>query len=271
MREMPDRMPSRTSRSLGARTWLGVWTIGIAVFALVTSELFPVGVLSAISADLERLDGRRRPDGDGPGLVAAVSAPLVAVYARDFDSRVVLSLLVALVALSNLASAVRSEHRDRARCSRAVGIGVGGFWALAAGIAPRLVPQARVPLATAVVFGGVSAASVIGVPATAQLEQRARLASRLGDDRRRAQRSSPWPSLLPGPVAAGASQAGDDQGLREPLDGSTPKLAGAPRDHARDRRAVLRVHLRQPDPASPCPESPSPTCRGCCSPTVSPA
>ena len=51
----------------------------------------------------------------------------------------------------------------------AIGIGVGGFWALAAGIAPRLVPHARVPLATAVVFGGVSAASVLGVPATAHL------------------------------------------------------------------------------------------------------
>jgi predicted MFS family arabinose efflux permease len=104
-----------------------------------------------------------------PGVVAAVSAPLVAVHARAYDSRVVLALLVALVALSNLASAFAPNIQTVLAARVAVGIGVGGFWALAAGIAPRLVSQARVPVATAVVFGGVSAASVVGVPATALL------------------------------------------------------------------------------------------------------
>jgi len=168
-----ERMAVETSGDepspLGARTWLGVWTIGIAVFALVTSELFPVGVLSAISADLGVSTGIAGLMVSVPGLVAAASAPLVAVYASDFDSRVVLAVLITLVALSNLASAFAPNIETVLAARVLVGIGVGGFWALAAGIAPRLVTRARVPLATAVVFGGVSAASVIGVPAAAQL------------------------------------------------------------------------------------------------------
>src|SRR4051812_6408788 len=157
------------STQAGSRAWVGVCTIGIAVFALVTSELYPVGVLSAVSADLEVPTGVAGLMVTVPGLVAAVSAPLVAVCARGLDSRAVLSLLVALVALSNLASALAPNIETVLAARVAIGFGVGGFWALAAGIAPRLVSQARVPLATAIVFGGVSAASVLGVPATAHL------------------------------------------------------------------------------------------------------
>ena len=163
-----DNLDAESTRA-GSRAWVGVCTIGIAVFTLVTSELFPVGVLSAVSADLEVSTGVAGLMVTVPGLVAAVSAPLVAVYARGLDSRIVLSVLVALVALSNLASAVAPNIETVLAARVVIGIGVGGFWALAAGIAPRLVPHTRVPLATAVVFGGVSAASVLGVPATAHL------------------------------------------------------------------------------------------------------
>ena len=163
-----ENLDAESTRA-GSRAWLGVCTIGFAVFALVTSELFPVGVLSAVSADLEVSTGVTGLMVTVPGLFAAVSAPLVAVYARGLDSRVVLSLLVALVALSNLATALAPNIGTVLAARVAIGVGVGGFWALAAGIAPRLVPHAQVPLATSVVFGGVSAASVLGVPATAHL------------------------------------------------------------------------------------------------------
>ena len=40
-----ENLDAESTRA-GSRAWVGVCTIGIAVFALVTSELFPVGVLS---------------------------------------------------------------------------------------------------------------------------------------------------------------------------------------------------------------------------------
>ncbi|MFD3873681.1 MFS transporter [Streptomyces sp. NPDC058623] len=45
-----------------------------------------------------------------------------------------------------------------------IGISVGGFWSIAGGIALRLVPERHVARATAVIFGGVETASVLGVP-----------------------------------------------------------------------------------------------------------
>ncbi|MBN0904025.1 MFS transporter, partial [Pseudomonas aeruginosa] len=40
----------------------------------------------------------------------------------------------------------------------------GAFWALIGIVAAQLVPPHRLGLATAIIFGGVSAASVVGVP-----------------------------------------------------------------------------------------------------------
>ncbi|WP_276615604.1 MFS transporter [Nonomuraea basaltis] len=45
-----------------------------------------------------------------------------------------------------------------------VGVAIGGFWAIAGGLAVRLVPAPLVPRATAIIFGGVGAANVFGVP-----------------------------------------------------------------------------------------------------------
>jgi hypothetical protein len=44
-------------------------------------------------------------------------------------------------------------------------VSIGGFWALAAGIAVRMVPERHIPTATAIAFGGATAANVLGVPA----------------------------------------------------------------------------------------------------------
>src|SRR5690606_36886422 len=46
-----------------------------------------------------------------------------------------------------------------------IGISIDGFWALAAGIAVRIVPEPSVGRATSLAFGGATAANVLGVPA----------------------------------------------------------------------------------------------------------
>ncbi len=45
-----------------------------------------------------------------------------------------------------------------------LGFCIGGIWAIAGGLAERLVPPTSVGLALSVIFGGVAAASVFGVP-----------------------------------------------------------------------------------------------------------
>ncbi|WP_171074440.1 MFS transporter [Nonomuraea basaltis] len=130
----------------------------------MTSELLPVGLLNQIGSALEISEGTAGLMVTVPGLVAAVSAPLVTVATGRLDRRLVLAVLVGLVGAANLASAFAAGFAVVLLARILIGVSVGGFWSLAGGIALRLVPERHVARATAVIFGGVEAASVLGVP-----------------------------------------------------------------------------------------------------------
>lgn len=146
---------------------VAVWSVAAAVFAIVTAELYPVAVLDELGSDLGVPTGRVGLAVTVPGLVAAVSAPLVALAGRGRDRRQLFLGLLALVSASSIAVALAPNLEVLLASRVLVGIGVGGFWALAAGIAPLLVAPDRVAAASAVIFGGVGAASVLGVPLSA--------------------------------------------------------------------------------------------------------
>ncbi|MFF3316737.1 MFS transporter [Streptomyces sp. NPDC003035] len=149
----------------GVGAWARVGVVTLGIFTVMTAELLPVGLLTPVAAELEVSAGTAGLMVTVPGLVAAVSAPLIALRAAGADRRTVLVLLMALVAAANLATATAGHFAVVLGARVLLGIAIGGFWALAGGLAPRLVPAAGVGRATAVIFGGVSAASVLGVPA----------------------------------------------------------------------------------------------------------
>ncbi|WP_327358724.1 MFS transporter [Streptomyces sp. NBC_01304] len=144
--------------------WLAVLAVTLGIFALMTSELLPVGLLTPIGSALHVSEGTAGLMVTVPGLVAAVSAPLVTVATGKVDRRLVLAVLIGLVGAANLASAFATSFAVVLVARFLIGISVGGFWSLAGGIALRLVPARHVTRATAVIFGGVEAASVLGVP-----------------------------------------------------------------------------------------------------------
>ncbi|MFE5714803.1 MFS transporter [Streptomyces sp. NPDC056501] len=150
-----------------------VAAVTLGVFTVMTAELLPVGLLTPAAADLSVTEGEAALMVTVPGLVAAVAAPLVTARAAGADRRTLLVALMVLAAVANLVSAVAGHLAVVLAARTLLGLAIGGFWALAGGLAPRLVPPAAVGRATAVVFGGVSAASVIGVPAATVLAERA--------------------------------------------------------------------------------------------------
>lgn len=153
-----------SSAGVPPRERVAVWTIAAAVFVIVTAELAPVGLLDLLSKDLGDSRGRMGLTLTVTGVVAAASAPVVAIISRAYDRRTILIGLLILVAVSSQLGAMASSLETLLALRVLVGVGIGGFWALAAGIAPRLVPPSRVAAASAVIFGGVGAATVIGVP-----------------------------------------------------------------------------------------------------------
>ncbi|MFI6598410.1 MFS transporter [Nonomuraea sp. NPDC050536] len=154
---VPDRVP--------LKRWLGVVAVAVGTFSVVTVEQLPVGLLTSVGGSLEVSEGTAGLMVTVPGLVASATAPILPVAIGRLDRRIVLLGLIVLTVLANLMSALAPTFPVLLAARFLVGISIGGFWALAAGIAVRLVPEKYVPQATALTFGGATAANVLGVPA----------------------------------------------------------------------------------------------------------
>ena len=146
--------------------WLAVSSVAVGTFTIVTSEMLPVGLLPSIAATLGVSDGTAGLMMSVSGLVAAVSAPVLAITTRRLDRRVTLLGLMALLAVANLAGAFTPDYAVMLAARVLTGVSIGGFWAFAAGLGLRLVPEGSVGRATSIILAGVSVASVLGVPAT---------------------------------------------------------------------------------------------------------
>lgn len=151
------------------RAWLAVIAVGLATFSVVSTEMLPVGLLDAIAADLGTSNGRAGLMMSVPALLAAGFSPLVVIVSGNLDRRKILCGLLALLALANLTSALATNLGGMLAARTLLGFCIGGIWAIAGGLAARLVPGHVVGLATSVIFGGVAAASVLGVPLGAMI------------------------------------------------------------------------------------------------------
>ncbi|EID56268.1 arabinose efflux permease family protein [Saccharomonospora xinjiangensis XJ-54] len=159
------RIEETSRRSSATAGWLGVVTVAFATFTVVTSEMLPVGLLTPIGAALRVSEGTAGLTLTITGLVAAVSAPLLTAVLGRFDRRAALAALMTVLAAGNALAAVAPNFAVMVLARVLVGLGMGGVWAIAAGISVRLVPARSVGTATSLVFSGIAVASVLGVPA----------------------------------------------------------------------------------------------------------
>ncbi|WP_337061244.1 MFS transporter [Serratia marcescens] len=148
----------------GAKSWLATFAIGLSTFTVVTAEMLPVGLLTPIVSTLNASIGRAGLLISLPALFAALFAPLVVLGARRTDRRSLLVGFLLLLIAANLLAAAATSLALLFAARILLGFCIGGIWAIAGGLAERLVPPASVGLALSVIFGGVAAASVFGVP-----------------------------------------------------------------------------------------------------------
>ncbi|NYS60384.1 MFS transporter [Vreelandella salicampi] len=147
-----------------APRWWAVVAVMIGIFLLVTAEQLPIGLLSQVASSMGVTPGMAGLMVTVPGVVAAFSAPLLPVAVGRLDRRIMLTVLMVVMVAGSVFSALASSFTLLLVARVLVGLSIGGFWAVAGSIAPRLVPEAQVPKAMTVIFGGVAAASVLGVP-----------------------------------------------------------------------------------------------------------
>ncbi|MFG2030088.1 MFS transporter [Streptomyces sp. NPDC048825] len=144
--------------------WLAVVSVMLGIFAIVTIEILPIGLLTSIGSSFTVSDGVAGLMMTMPGFLAAIAAPLVIAATARFDRRLMLCAFMLLLALANFLAAAAPDYWLVLTSRIMVGITIGGFWSIGVGLAERLVSPASVGRATAVIFSAVPLGSVLGVP-----------------------------------------------------------------------------------------------------------
>ncbi|WP_288491322.1 MFS transporter [uncultured Acinetobacter sp.] len=153
------------------KLWIALIVLSLSSFAIVTTELAPIGLLSALAHDLNQSEAITGLIVTGYGWVAAISALCSIVLLIRFPRKMVLMIMLLILAISNIIVAFSSSF-NMIFSARIIGaIAHGSFWALIGAVAYNLVPKHKLGLATSIIFSGVSVASILGVPLASYLTQ----------------------------------------------------------------------------------------------------
>lgn len=144
---------------------LAVYVIGLAIFAQGTSELMLAGLLPEIARDLDVGIPQAGLLISAFALGMLVGAPVLAVLTLRWPRRATLLAFLAAFIVMHVAGALTDSY-GILLATRAVGAFVyAGFWAVATVTVLSLVPADRRGRAMGVVAGGLTIATVIGLPA----------------------------------------------------------------------------------------------------------
>jgi predicted MFS family arabinose efflux permease len=152
------------ARPAAATEWPAVVSLSLGVFSLVTAEFLPASLLTPMARDLMISDGLAGQAVTATAVVGAIAGPAIVVGTSRFDRRWILWGLTALLVVSDVLAAAAANLPTLLVSRVLLGVALGGFWAMSAALAMRLVPQELMPRAMAVVLTGVSLATVCAAP-----------------------------------------------------------------------------------------------------------
>lgn len=143
---------------------IAVYVLGLSIFAQGTSELMLAGLMPELSADL----GVSIP---AAGLLISafavgmlIGAPVLAVLTLTWSRRTALLLFLGIFALTHVAGALTPNYAVLL-VTRVVGAFVyAGFWSVAAVTVVALVPADSRARAMSIVTGGLTIATIVGLP-----------------------------------------------------------------------------------------------------------
>lgn len=144
--------------------WSAVFAVALAVAGLITSEFLPVSLLTPIAKDLGITEGVAGQAISVTAVVAMIASLVMPSVTKQLNRRWVLLAFGVLQIVSNLAVAYAPNFAFLLVGRGLLGIGLGGFWSMAAATATRLVARKLVPKALSIIFGAVSVATVVAAP-----------------------------------------------------------------------------------------------------------
>lgn len=144
---------------------LAVYLLGLAIFGQGTSELMLAGLLPELSADLDVSIPEAGLLISAFALGMLVGAPVLAVATLRWSRRTSLLVFLAVFALAHVAGALTPNYAVLLGTRFVAAFVYAGFWAVASVTAVSLVPSTAQGRAMSVVAGGLTVATVVGLPA----------------------------------------------------------------------------------------------------------
>ncbi|MEV0086205.1 Cmx/CmrA family chloramphenicol efflux MFS transporter [Saccharopolyspora sp. NPDC050642] len=150
---------------------LAVYILGLGIFTQGTSEFMLSGLLPGMAADL----GVSIPDAGllisafAVGMV--VGAPLLAIATIRWPRRKALVALQGVFISAHIVGALAPGYGVLMATRIVSALSYAGFWAVAVAAAVSLVPPGARSRAVAIVAGGLTLATIVGVPAGTVLSQ----------------------------------------------------------------------------------------------------
>lgn len=144
--------------------WWAISALSVGVFAMVTVEQLPIGILTLLTANFAVTEGIAGLTVTVPGYLAAVASLAAPIVARKIDRRTILTVALVTMTVASVASALAPNFVLLMVSRVLVGLSIGTFWSIAPTMAVRLARPQDVARATTVVFAGVSLGTVLGLP-----------------------------------------------------------------------------------------------------------
>jgi predicted MFS family arabinose efflux permease len=161
---IPKTPAPATTEPTQPPAWNAIFALALGVAGLITSEFLPVSLLTPMAHDLAITEGLAGQAISITAVVAMVASLLIAIVTKRLDRRWVLLSFSVLQVLSNALVAFAPNFLVLTIGRVLLGLAIGGFWAMSAAVAMRLVPGKDVPKALSTIFGAVSVATVVAAP-----------------------------------------------------------------------------------------------------------
>jgi DHA1 family inner membrane transport protein len=138
-------------------------------FGIGTTEFVIMGLLLQVATDLHVTIAGAGLLISGYALGVAVGAPLLTIATRTLPRKTVLLALMAIFTLGNLACALAPGYEWLMAARVVTSLAHGTFFGVGAVVATGLVPADKRASAISIMFTGLTAATLLGVPAGAWL------------------------------------------------------------------------------------------------------